>query len=512
HRGRLLPGLFPGSLPSLSSHRCLGMTTPTEGWRTDLSALRTMPSAFKEVVKSAIKELDSRGDLIPVDSLCNSTSFRPYSLLSRKRSRSKYWKYRYKCVNLSIKDILEPEPECCGCVQISDAADGNVQGRMALESMDQWKIAGAVAMSGSHSASMNVCILRVAQNTWVVMHQERHLQQPEHKILQQLRSRGEDVFMVTDVLQTQEEVQVTLIHAREGSGQFALPGVTCLQVCGESKGHLSRKKMVTIPAGSILAFRVAKLLIDPTWGECRVKSLSLEPRLPGQEAGSLGCFSSPGDAVGASEVKDKSAELRHLKMELREQLLRDIGRLLDDQPHMEALEASLDQGLCSGGQVEPLDGPAGSVLECLVLPSGELVLKLAEPISYLLGALTALTETQQKLLAEALETRMLLKQLELVEQILVQSTPWQEPSFVSLPLSLLGNSWDEEAPTWVLLEECDLTLRVDPPQVHWKPESEGPMCALSESFLAQPYMESQEPNSTIGLKCNEAGPGVGKTQ
>uniref|UniRef100_A0A8C8UH85 Gasdermin-D n=1 Tax=Peromyscus maniculatus bairdii TaxID=230844 RepID=A0A8C8UH85_PERMB len=486
-----------------------------------------MPSAFKEVVKSAIKELDSRGDLIPVDSLCNSTSFRPYSLLSRKRSRSKYWKYRYKCVNLSIKDILEPgapepEPECCGCVQISDAADGNVQGRMALESMDQWKIAGAVAMSGSHSASMNVCILRVAQNTWVVMHQERHLQQPEHKILQQLRSRGEDVFMVTDVLQTQEEVQVTLIHAREGSGQFALPGpLSILQ--GESKGHLSRKKMVTIPAGSILAFRVAKLLIDPTWDILLIPDDEKRTfELPSSSKAPLVphiCFlwgvPYSGHEVVSLQwrwVKDKSAELRHLKMELREQLLRDIGRLLDDQPHMEALEASLDQGLCSGGQVEPLDGPAGSVLECLVLPSGELVLKLAEPISYLLGALTALTETQQKLLAEALETRMLLKQLELVEQILVQSTPWQEPSFVSLPLSLLGNSWDEEAPTWVLLEECDLTLRVDPPQVHWKPESEGPMCALSESFLAQPYMESQEPNSTIGLKCNEAGPGVGKTQ
>ncbi|XP_076421252.1 gasdermin-D-like [Peromyscus maniculatus bairdii] len=465
-----------------------------------------MPSAFKEVVKSAIKELDSTGDLIPVDSLRNSTSFRPYSLLSRKLSRSWFWKSRYKCVNLSIKDILEPgapepEPECCGRFQISDAAAGNVQGRMALESMDQWKIAGAAAISGSHSASMNVCILRVTQNTWVVMHQERHLQQPEHKILQQLRSRGVDVFVVTEVLQTEEEMQVTLTHAREGSGQFALPRVTCLQ--GEGKGHRSRKKMVTIPAGSILAFRVAQLLIDPTWDillfpddEKRTFELpsSSHRRKDGQKPRPLSMISGLQHKRGKfrlltadfrglrAEVKDKSAELRHFEMELREQLLRDIGRLLDDQPHMEALEASLEQGLCSGGQVEPLDGPAGSILKCLVLPSGELVLKLAEPISYLLGALTALTETQQKLLAEALETRMLLKQLELVEHILEQSTPWQEPSFVSLPLSLLGNSWDEEAPTWVLLEECGLTLRVDTPQVHWEPKSEGPMCALYASL------------------------------
>ena len=36
---------------------------------------------------------------------------------------------------------------------------------------------------------------------------------------------------------------------------------------GEGKGHQSRKKMVTIPAGSILAFRVAQLLIGSKWGE-----------------------------------------------------------------------------------------------------------------------------------------------------------------------------------------------------------------------------------------------------
>lgn len=36
---------------------------------------------------------------------------------------------------------------------------------------------------------------------------------------------------------------------------------------GEGKGHRSRKKMVTIPAGSTLAFRVAQLIIGSKWGE-----------------------------------------------------------------------------------------------------------------------------------------------------------------------------------------------------------------------------------------------------
>lgn len=46
----------------------------------------------------------------------------------------------------------------------------------------------------------------------------------------------------------------------------------------------------------------------------------------------------------------------------------------------------LEQGLCSG-RAEPLHGPAGAVLECLVLQCGTLVEELAGPVFYLLGAL-----------------------------------------------------------------------------------------------------------------------------
>ncbi|XP_051045094.1 gasdermin-D isoform X2 [Phodopus roborovskii] len=381
-----------------------------------------MPSAFEEVVKNVIKEVDRRGELIPVDSLRNSTSFKPYCLLSRKLSSSWFWKPRYRCVNLTIKDILEPnapepEPECCGRFCVSDAVDGNIQGHVALAGTGQGKISGAAAVSGSCSASINMCILRVAQNTWDVMQHERQLQTPEHKILQQLRSRGDDVFVVTEVLQTEKDVQVTQTHSKEGLGQFALPGAICLQ--GEGKGYLSQKKMVTIPAGSILAFRVAQLLIDPKWDILlfpNEKKRTFELPLSGhrredgqkQHAFSLlATLRSAGERLKLltdgiheeqvtredfqglrEEVKAGATELEHIGMELRQQLLMDIGIILYDQPSMEALEASLEQGLCHGGRVEPLDGPAGSILEYLVLPSGELVLELAASIFYLLGALT----------------------------------------------------------------------------------------------------------------------------
>lgn len=478
-----------------------------------------MPSAFETVVKSVIKEVSgSKGDLIPVDCLRNSTSFRPYCLLSRKLPSSWFWKPRYTCVNLSIKDILEPnapepEPECFGTFQVSDVVDGNIQGSVKLSGTGEGTISGGAAVSDSSSASMNVCILRVTQKTWEIMQRERHLQQPENKILQQLRSRGDDLFVVTEVLQTKEEVQITQIHSQEGSGQFTLPGASCLQ--GEGKGHQSRKKMVTIPAGSILAFRVAQLLIGSKWDILLVsdeKQRTFEPssddrRAVGQRRHSfslLAALRSIGEQLKLmsdgiheeeeieenfqglyAEVKAATSELRSLEMELRQQLLMDIGRILQDQPSMEALEASLEQGLCSGGQVEPLDGPAGCILEYLVLESGELVLELAAPIFYLLGALTVLSETQQQLLAKALETTVLSKQLELVKHILEQSTPWQERCSVSLTSLALGDfwdEWDEEDPTWVLLEECGLRLEAEPRQVHWEPTSQGPTCALYASL------------------------------
>ncbi|TKC44323.1 hypothetical protein EI555_001771 [Monodon monoceros] len=299
-----------------------------------------MASAFARVVRSVVQELDHGGELTPVDSLQSSTSFQLYCLLGRKSSSSRFWKHRYTRVNLSIRDILEPdapEPgtplgtvramgrvgggvgrpaatcsgplgscfqragtfqrplcpggkaadggmglssglapavECGNTFHFHDAMDGQLQGSVELAAPGQGKLAGRAAVSGSSSASMIVCTLRVAPNTWEAMRRERRLRRPEHQVLQQLRNRGDDVFVVTEVLQTQQEVEVTRTQKQEGSGQFALPGTMCLQ--GRGEGHLSQNKMVTIPAGSILAFRVAQLVIGSDWDSMAERQRGLE--------------------------------------------------------------------------------------------------------------------------------------------------------------------------------------------------------------------------------------------
>ncbi|XP_044784353.1 gasdermin-D isoform X3 [Bubalus bubalis] len=433
-----------------------------------------MASAFEKVVRSVVRELDHK-DLTPVDSLWSSASFQPYSLLSRKPLSSRFWRPRYKCVNLSIRDILEPdapEPalECGRTFQFHDAMDGQLQGSVKLAAPGQGRLTGGAAVSGSSSASMDLCTLRVAPNTWEAMHHERRLRQPEPKTLQQLRSRGDDVFVVTEVLQTQKEVEVTRTHKQEGSGQFALPGAFCLQ--GKGEGHLSQKKTVTIPSGSTLAFRAAQLVIGSDWDillfpdKKQRTFLSLQAgRRPSSTADSHphSCFS--------------LASIRALSDYFQFRPDGSMEHWLATTDDYQGLQAELEQGLC-GGQVEPRDGPVGAILESLVLPSGQLETELAGPVFYLLQALAVLSEAQHVLLAEVLETGTLSGTFWLVESLVEQSSPWQEHRAVSLPPERLGNSWGSEAPAWALLEACGLEPQVGTPQVCWEPGARGCACAL----------------------------------
>ncbi|KAM8786904.1 gasdermin-D [Rhynchonycteris naso] len=481
-----------------------------------------MASAFEKVVKSVVRELDHSRELVPVSSLQSSTSFQPYCLLRRNPGVSRFWTPRYKSLNLSITDILEPSTpapavERVGPFHFQDTVDGHLEGKMELAAPGQGKLAGGAAVSGSSSASMTVCTLRVPSNTWTAMIQERSLQQPEHKILQELRDCGDDVFVVTEVLQTQKEVEVTRSHKQQGSGQFALPGAMCFQ--GQAQGHLNQKKTITIPLGSILAFRANQLVIcSSDWNILFVpnkKKRTFEPPQKVSQDNKEDTGRQPrrpfanllkawtiverlkylSDGIGENETSVPSEEFQSLQTEVKvctrplgnlsktvcQQLRSGLAQVLQDESALQALEETLEQSLCYQ-RAERLPGPAGDVLECLVLPNRTLVEDLAGPIYYLLQALAALSETQHVLLAEGLEASTLLEPFKMVESILEKCFSWQECGALSLPPGLLGSSWGSEVPAWILLEACGLELQVDAPQVCWKPEAQGSACALYGSL------------------------------
>lgn len=68
---------------------------------------------------------------------------------------------------------LAPALECGRTFQFHDAMDGQLQGSVKLAAPGQGRLTGGAAVSGSSSASMDLCTLRVAPNTWEAMHHER---------------------------------------------------------------------------------------------------------------------------------------------------------------------------------------------------------------------------------------------------------------------------------------------------------------------------------------------------
>ncbi|XP_069931698.1 gasdermin-D isoform X4 [Oryctolagus cuniculus] len=387
-----------------------------------------MPSAFKSVVRSVLRELDSGGQLTPVDSLHSSTSFRPYCLLGRKPSRSLFWKSR-----CGVQRLLRLR-RCRGCTGAGQRGAGRPR-------------AGEDRGRG--------CGLRQQQ-------------------------------------QLHESVQAA-------SGHEHLGGHGPRQ--GKGQGHLSRKKMVTIPAGSVLAFGVAQLVIGSDWDILLLpekKWKTFQPLPPGDKPRSSSYSLVPHSGFEAdapaewpvltedfqglrAEVEAKLLELECWDRRLSRKLLGGLAPLLRDHQALGALESLLEQGL-GREEPQPQDGPARAVFECLPRASGALVMEVANPIFYLVGALTVLSGTQQELLARALETGALVGQLELVGSFLEQSVPWEERSTVPLPPTLLGSSWGEDAAAWTLLEECGHEPQAGAPEVCWEPQAQGPTCALYASL------------------------------
>ncbi|XP_055981017.1 gasdermin-D isoform X2 [Sorex fumeus] len=440
-----------------------------------------MASAFNGVVRSVIRELDPRRELSTVDSLESASGFQPYHLLMKKLSRQWFGQSRYSCINLSIQDILEgggseppslPAPRLVGTFHFLNLVDGQLQGSVELAAASQGMLKAGASMSNSSSASMHVAKLQVDPRTWTALQQETRLQNPEPKILQQLRQYGVNVYVVTEVLRTEEE--------------------------GKGQGHLSSKTTVTIPSGSILAFRAALLVIDSEsrgWDVILFPEKKQKTFVPNQAdvlfsqcQGSQGSKMSDrvtgtktetvkGFRLLEMEAEDQAEGLCVLSRELCRQLLRGLDTVLRDEAALLAFEEALEQGMCLG-HVEKQDGPVGTILECLVKSSRELAEELTKHAVYLLGALSALSAAQRALLAQELQARALSEPLSLVRSLLKQADPWQQGREVTLPAGPLGSRWREGAPAWILLEHCGLRLQENAPQVHWVPEALDTVHAL----------------------------------
>ncbi|XP_056677010.1 gasdermin-C-like [Monodelphis domestica] len=371
-----------------------------------------MPSMFERDAKKVVKELGKR-DLIPVQSLLTSPRFHPFCLI-RKKEKKFPWFFEPTFLDtyFSLMDILEPSssvPEVTSSkpLHFYETEYTELQGNMDLNVTRevQGKVTGAT--TSSHNLALKLQILTVVPQIWETL-MERKVKS-KHSFLQEVQNRGEKLYVVAEAVEIIEDTILMQSNKNEGSIQASLGQLSSLpgiNFKGEGKGQTDGKKGVSVNQGYIVAFRALELFIhNDKWME----EFYID-RLTGKHIYAPTNF----EEFQEMMIREQEALLKGSR-ELRVTLLHVIQNILGNRKALHDLEDMLDQvpDMREKGQLE---GPGVCILKHLQDNSGDASNQQTESILYFLGALMILTDTQQELLAQSLEKRILPQQLELVRK------------------------------------------------------------------------------------------------
>ncbi|XP_004764683.1 gasdermin-A isoform X2 [Mustela putorius furo] len=421
---------------------------------------------FENVTRALARQLNPRGDLTPLDSLIDFKRFHPFCLVLRKRKSTLFWGARYVRTDYTLLDVLEAgsspaDPTDSGNFSFKNMLDARVEGEVDVPKTV--KVTGTAGLS--RSSTLEVQTLSVAPKALETLHQERKLA-AEHPFLKEMQERGENLYVVMEVVETVQEV--TLERAGKAEGCFSLPFFAPLGL----QGSINHKEAVTIPKGCILAFRVRQLMVkgNNEWDIPHICNDNMQT-FP------------PGDVILASDAGEEHEDFKTLKEEVQREiqevkklnqagqnsLLTCLSKLLGKKKELQDLELTLEGALDKGHEV---------TLEAL--PKDVLVSKEAMGgILYFLGALTELSEAQQKLLIKSMEKKILPMQLKLVENTMEQSFLQDKEGVFPLQPDLLSSLGEEELTlTEALVGLSGLEVQRSGPQYTWDPDTLPRLCAL----------------------------------
>ncbi|XP_077709229.1 gasdermin-A [Canis aureus] len=428
---------------------------------------------FENVTRALARQLNPRGDLTPLDSLIDFKRFHPFCLVLRKRKSTLFWGARYVRTDYTLLDVLEPgsspsDPTDSGNFSFKNMLDARVEGEVDVPKTV--KVTGTAGLS--RSSTLEVQTLSVAPKALETLHQERKLS-AEHPFLKEMRNRGENLYVVMEVVETVQEV--TLERAGKAEGCFSLPFFAPLGL----QGSIDHKEAVTIPKGCILAFRVRQLMVKgkEEWDIPHICNDSMQTFPPEEKPEEKFTFILASDAgeehenfkTLKEEVQREIQEVEKLSRVGQRSLLTSLSKLLGKKKELQDLELTLEGALDKGHEV---------TLEAL--PKDVLVSKEAMGgILYFLGALTELSEAQQKLLIKSMEKKILSVQLKLVESTMEHSFLQDKEGVFPLQPDLLSSLGEEELTlTEALVGLSGLEVQRWGPQYMWDPDTLPRLCAL----------------------------------
>ncbi|XP_047565023.1 gasdermin-A [Lutra lutra] len=429
---------------------------------------------FENVTRALARQLNPRGDLTPLDSLIDFKRFHPFCLVLRKRKSTLFWGARYVRTDYTLLDVLEAgsspaDPTDSGNFSFKNMLDARVEGEVDVPKTV--KVTGTAGLS--RSSTLEVQTLSVAPKALETLHQERKLA-AEHPFLKEMRERGENLYVVMEVVETVQEV--TLEKTGKAEGCFSLPFFAPLGL----QGSINHKEAVTIPKGCILAFRVRQLMVkgNDEWDIPHICNDNMQTFPPGEKPEEKFTHVSLASDAGEEhedfktlkeEVQREIQEVKKLNQAGQSSLLTCLSKLLGKKKELQDLELTLEGALDKGHEV---------TLEAL--PKDVLVSKEAmDGILYFLGALTELSEAQQKLLIKSMEKKILPVQLKLVENTMEQSFLQDKEGVFPLQPDLLSSLGEEELTlTEALVGLSGLEVQRSGPQYTWDPDTLPRLCAL----------------------------------
>ncbi|XP_051700788.2 gasdermin-C isoform X1 [Oryctolagus cuniculus] len=432
-----------------------------------------MSSLFARGSQLVVRELGRMGELVPADSLNSAPRLRPFCVL-RKKCRCHPWPWGTRLIptDFSLLDLLEPgspAPEVSRSqpIHIRKSVTRGVTGAVSVGL--QGKVAGGGVVT--HSCTLAVQTLSISPHTWEGLMESRKLRTPRPLLLRELQSRTqrERLYVVTEAVETLQDTTLRSLGRAEGTGQLSFPGLGHLKVQGQST--MDREKTVTVPQGSVVAYRVLQLVVE----EDHWAVLCLPE---GRRCGDAGGGEEQDFQDLRSQVAAQLQDLATLSPELRKTLLGALHQLLGDPQALQELEDTLEQAL-DAGLLGQLQGPGGVIVCSLQDPSGNLSPSRGRAFLHLLGALVVLSDSQQWLLAQVLERQILPQQLELVASILEANFTQREEARCSLPPEVLSALPSEAVVLALsLLESCGLELQGPGCQLSWDPAAVPQVSAL----------------------------------
>ncbi|XP_031207737.1 gasdermin-A-like isoform X3 [Mastomys coucha] len=425
-------------------------------------------TTFENATRALARQLNSGGDLIPLDSLFDFQHFHPFCLVLKKRKSTPFWGARYGPTDYTLLDLLEPGSSP------SDPKDGGnfvfknteyTQGEVDLNMKNMVALKGNSGLS--RSSKLEVQKLSVLDPVVKNLSKERKLS-ADHPFLKEMREHRKNLYVVMQVVETKEEV--TLEQAAKGAGLLSLPFYATLGL----KASVNHEKNLTIPKGCVLAYRVRQLMVigKDEWEIPHFFNDSMQTFPPVEEPGELKVMWEIQEDFKTlkEEVHRETQALEKFSPVGRSSLLTSLSHLLGKKKELQDLEKKLAGALDKGREV---------TLEAF--PKDVLLSKDAmDAILYFLGALTVLSEDQQKLLVISLEKKILPVQLKLVESILEQNFLQDKEGVFPLRPDLLSSLREEELIliTLALVELSGLEVQRSSLQYTWDPDALPHLCVL----------------------------------